>query len=250
MAMYRALEVAARRAGKEVVLIEAGWFSNEYTRSAFQAAQQQCCPSVRVITLDGREADNRKIAWAGADVFCSLSDNIQETFGITPVEAMASGSPVIAFAKGGVLDTVKCFNANSNKGATGLLFSEQTEKSDKYDYEILWGQRRHLAFKRLGMKKIPALVLDEVLTKAQGKKYAIQEKPEGIAQAFITAGSHKVVASTRTVEDTLSQLIMTHMYETHSETGDLAYSLQQAQIKASQTHPNSDWATFRIITKN
>ena len=62
MAMYRALEVAAGRAGKEVVLIEAGWFPNEYTRSAFQAAQQQCCPSVRVITLDGREADNRKIA--------------------------------------------------------------------------------------------------------------------------------------------------------------------------------------------
>ena len=57
----------------------------------------------------------------------------------------------------------------------GLAKSEQTEKSDKYDYEILWGQRRHLAFKRLGMKKIPALVLDEVLTKAQGKKYAIQE---------------------------------------------------------------------------
>ena len=29
----------------------------------------------------------------------------------------------------------------------GLAKSEQTEKSDKYDYEILWGQRRHLAFR-------------------------------------------------------------------------------------------------------
>ena len=42
---------------------------------------------------------------------------------------MASGSPVVAFGKGGVLDTVKCFNSNSGKGATGLLFPSQTVKS-------------------------------------------------------------------------------------------------------------------------
>ena len=52
-----------------------------------------------------------------------------EDFGIAPVEAMASGSPVIAFGKGGVLDTVKCFNSNSAKVATGLLFPTQTVKS-------------------------------------------------------------------------------------------------------------------------
>ena len=52
-----------------------------------------------------------------------------EDFGIAPVEAMASGAPVIAFGKGGVLDTVKCFNSNPTKGATGLLFSSQTVKS-------------------------------------------------------------------------------------------------------------------------
>ena len=52
-----------------------------------------------------------------------------EDFGIAPVEAMASGSPVIAFGKGGVLDTVKCFNSNSDERATGLLFPDQTVKS-------------------------------------------------------------------------------------------------------------------------
>ena len=45
------------------------------------------------------------------------------------MEAMASGAPVIAFGKGGVLDTVKCFNSHSCKGATGLLFPTQTVKS-------------------------------------------------------------------------------------------------------------------------
>ena len=45
------------------------------------------------------------------------------------MEAMASGAPVIAFGRGGVLDTVKCFHSDSAKGATGLLFPSQTVKS-------------------------------------------------------------------------------------------------------------------------
>ena len=52
-----------------------------------------------------------------------------EDFGIAPVEAMASGAPVIALAKGGVLDTVKGFKSNAKEVATGLLFSDQTVKS-------------------------------------------------------------------------------------------------------------------------
>ncbi|MNE99888.1 Glycogen synthase [compost metagenome] len=42
-----------------------------------------------------------------------------EDFGIVPVEAMAAGAPVIAFAKGGALETVV-------HGKTGIHFHEQT----------------------------------------------------------------------------------------------------------------------------
>jgi glycosyltransferase involved in cell wall biosynthesis len=42
-----------------------------------------------------------------------------EDFGITPLEATASGRPVVAFGKGGVLDTVVA-------GLNGLFFPEQT----------------------------------------------------------------------------------------------------------------------------
>lgn len=44
-----------------------------------------------------------------------------EDFGIVPVEAMAAGAPVIAYAKGGVLDTVT--------EKTGILFKDQTVES-------------------------------------------------------------------------------------------------------------------------
>ncbi len=50
-----------------------------------------------------------------------------EDFGIAPVEAMASGAPVIAYGKGGILDTVNCLNnQNKEKVANGLLFKKQT----------------------------------------------------------------------------------------------------------------------------
>jgi len=45
-----------------------------------------------------------------------------EDAGIVPLEAQASGTPVIAFGKGGVLDTVK-------DGETGVLFPEQSVDS-------------------------------------------------------------------------------------------------------------------------
>ena len=49
-----------------------------------------------------------------------------EDFGIAPVEAMASGAPIIALGKGGILDTVNCLNNfDNNKIPNGILYKNQ-----------------------------------------------------------------------------------------------------------------------------
>ena len=103
--MYQALEQAAKHAS--VVCIEAGVFPNEAIRAGFLAAQKALAPSVRFIWVDGQDDLRYRQAWQAADAFVSLSDNIQETFGLTPVEAMAAGLPVVVSDWNGYKDTVR-----------------------------------------------------------------------------------------------------------------------------------------------
>jgi len=51
-----------------------------------------------------------------------------EDYGITPLEANASGRPVIAYGKGGVLETMIPYNGASND-YTAVFFKEQTKES-------------------------------------------------------------------------------------------------------------------------
>jgi glycosyltransferase involved in cell wall biosynthesis len=50
----------------------------------------------------------------------------EEDFGILPVEAMACGTPVIAYGKGGALDTIRGL---SDPDPTGVFFNTQTTNS-------------------------------------------------------------------------------------------------------------------------
>ena len=80
-------------------------------------------PSVRFL---GRCSDAEACAWlerCRAYVYAGLED-----FGIAPVEAMAAGAPVIAYASGGLLDTVRCLRSGL-PSPTGLLFPEQSAAS-------------------------------------------------------------------------------------------------------------------------
>jgi starch synthase len=116
--MFSALERAQRQQqqqqqqqqegqGRRVHLILCGWFANEAIEQAFRDAAAVLCPSIRLVVLDGRVPGNQAEAWAAADVFTSVSDNLQETFGLTPVEAMAAGLPCVVSDWNGYRDTVR-----------------------------------------------------------------------------------------------------------------------------------------------
>lgn len=60
--------------------------------------------------------DEKAVLYSRAQAFINPQE---EDFGITPVESMASGRPVIAYRKGGVTETVI-------EGKTGLFFDQQS----------------------------------------------------------------------------------------------------------------------------
>ncbi|MBX3484787.1 glycosyltransferase [Phenylobacterium sp.] len=105
--MFRGLQAAAERTGRKVVLVMAGWFPNDSVAAAFKDGARQFAPDVRCLWIDGRQPDLRDHCWAGSDIFVSLADNIQETFGLTPIEAMAAGLPAVVSDWDGYKDTVR-----------------------------------------------------------------------------------------------------------------------------------------------
>lgn len=105
--MFRALGLAAKKTKQPLHLIMAGWFANDTIQQTFIMAAQHACPDVKIHFVDGRKPDVREKIWYAADIFTSLSDNIQETFGLTPLEAMAAGLPVVVSDWNGYRDSVR-----------------------------------------------------------------------------------------------------------------------------------------------
>jgi hypothetical protein len=105
--MFMALEECSKMLKKPICLVMAGWFQNDTLKQEFLNAANLFCPSVRVAFIDGRNADVKNTIWYAADIFTSLSDNVQETFGLTPIEAMAAGLPVVVSDWDGYKETVR-----------------------------------------------------------------------------------------------------------------------------------------------
>lgn len=93
-----------------------------------------------LVTFTGRVSDEAiadYLSKAKALLFPGIED-----FGIIPVEANAAGCPVLAYKKGGALDSVK-------ENVTGLFFEEQTADSlieciDKFEQnEAAFSNRKH-----------------------------------------------------------------------------------------------------------
>ena len=85
--MYVTLQNIAKKCKtRKSNLIQTGWFGNEFIEKAFKNEAKELCPDVECHFLDGMNQANKFITLSSSDIFMSLSDNIQETFGITPIE--------------------------------------------------------------------------------------------------------------------------------------------------------------------
>jgi glycosyltransferase involved in cell wall biosynthesis len=81
-----------------------------------------CPPNVELLGFQSDEVVQQQMGSARAFLFAAHED-----FGISPVEAQACGTPVIAYGVGGSRETVR--DVRSESRPTGLLFDAQTPES-------------------------------------------------------------------------------------------------------------------------
>jgi glycosyltransferase involved in cell wall biosynthesis len=109
---YKRVDLAVEafnRNGRRLVVVGAG--------EALEELQALAGPNVEVLGRQPFSVIKEKLGSCRALVFPGVED-----FGIVPLEAMASGKPVIAFKEGGALEPVV-------DGVTGLFFEEQSADS-------------------------------------------------------------------------------------------------------------------------
>jgi glycosyltransferase involved in cell wall biosynthesis len=104
---FLALQAAAERSGRRLVFILCGSAPDKAQEANYLAGAAAFAPDVRIVRADSRDDATRRCAWAAGDIFISLADSVQETFGLTPVEAMAAALPVVVSDYDGYRDTVR-----------------------------------------------------------------------------------------------------------------------------------------------
>ena len=105
--LAQAAELAARVQPKPLAILWCGRFARDADRAAFMTTARSMAPSVAFHHIDGRDTHAASAVWSAADIFCSLSDNVQETFGLTVIEAMAAELPVLASNWNGYRDSIQ-----------------------------------------------------------------------------------------------------------------------------------------------
>lgn len=106
-AMFAAVAEAARGLGRPLDFVLAGQFASPPIRAAYRELAASVADDVRTTFVESPSNAERRAALSGADLFLSLADSIQETFGLAPVEAMAAGLPVVVTDWDGYRDTVR-----------------------------------------------------------------------------------------------------------------------------------------------
>ena len=104
--LLRVLEELRQSEQPNLELVIYGEAFDDAQLEQWKKGAAQLAPSVPIHWIPGRKTELAgPVRWA-CDIFVSLADNPQETFGITPLEAMAAGLPCIVSDWDGYRDTV------------------------------------------------------------------------------------------------------------------------------------------------
>jgi hypothetical protein len=112
--MLQGIAQAVRQTGQPAHLIPAGWAASPSLLDALVESARRFAPGVPVSVVNGMDRELRYGVWEAEDVFTSLADSIQETFGLVILEGMTSGLPVVPSDWDGYRDLVV-------DGETGFL---------------------------------------------------------------------------------------------------------------------------------
>jgi len=117
LAPYKRIDLALKafgRLGSRLVVIGDG--------QDLSWARRTATPNVEFLGHQSNDVLRRYYASCRALIFPG-----EEDFGIVPIEAQACGRPVIAYGKGGILDTVVPLEGDGSAASpTGVLFTEPT----------------------------------------------------------------------------------------------------------------------------
>jgi len=107
LSMFKAAERAAELTGAAVHLVMQGYFVPKEHEAEFRKLAHAVCHKAQVSFIASDDARFTDGLWAAGDIFLSLVDNVQESFGLTPIEAMAAGLPRVMSDWNGYRDSVE-----------------------------------------------------------------------------------------------------------------------------------------------
>ena len=177
--LYRALERLS--AEHELVLLECGHIFNADIATAYDQLHKRF-PRLTLRRLGGLTAaseEEKKLALAAADLFCSPADNLQETFGLSVLEAMASSLPVVASDWNGYRDLVQ-------HGRTGWLVPcrdllQVQRKPDSLDRRFSLGLQDYDS--TVGLRSLGVVLDHAALEKSLGDLLANPERCAAMGEA-------------------------------------------------------------------
>jgi glycosyltransferase involved in cell wall biosynthesis len=141
--LWLAIERAAKTAQRKLRLVMLGYFKPKDMEPHFRNLAADILKTVKYDFVMNDDPRFPEGLWAGADIFVSLSDNVQESFGLTPIEAMAARLPAIVTDWDGYRDGVRdgldgfLIPTTTPPVATGQLLAENYFNQNNYGVALV-----------------------------------------------------------------------------------------------------------------